>query len=470
MSTPAQFSMTINGKPVASPTQFDVLDPATARPTATAPACTVDQLDEAMQAASAALPEWSADLHARRAVLEEVATALVNAAGDLAAVLTAEQGKPLKQAKYEFTASADWFRYYAGLAQEPEVLNDDATARVDGVRKPLGVVAAITPWNFPILLANWKLAPALAAGNTVVLKPSPFTPTATLALGELLRGVLPAGVLNVISGDDALGAAMTAHPAVRKISFTGSVATGHKVAAAAAGDLKRTTLELGGNDAAIVLDDVEPDAVADKLFWGALMNCGQACSAIKRLYVPANRVGAFVDALADRARAARVGVGTERSSQLGPINNAPQHERVVGLVADAVAHGARTVSGTAPDGGYFHPVTVLHGVSEGVRIVDEEQFGPVIPVIGYTDADDAVQRANATSFGLSGSVWSADPERAAGLAQRLECGTAWVNSHLALAPHIPFGGAKHSGIGVENGSLGLNEFTRLQVIWRPGNA
>lgn len=470
MSTLAHHCMTIGGKPIASSAQFDVLDPASAQTIAVAPACTPAQLDDAMEAAAVALPDWSADLATRRRALVDVAAALEGAAADLADVLTAEQGKPLKQARYEFTASAEWFRYYAELAQKPELFTDDGTGLVEGIRKPLGVVAAITPWNFPILLASWKLAAAMAAGNTVVLKPSPFTPMATLAVGDLLRNVLPPGVLNVISGDDALGAAMTAHPAVRKITFTGSVATGKKVAAAAAADLKRTTLELGGNDAAIVLDDAEPDAIVDKLFWGALMNCGQACSAIKRLYVPAHRVGAYFDALADRARTVRVGPGAERSSQLGPINNAPQHQRVTGLVADAIAHGARAVSGSAPETGYFHPVTVLDDVSDGLRIVDEEQFGPALPVIGYTDEEQALQRANGTSFGLSGSVWSADPERAAALARRLECGTAWVNSHLVLAPHVPFGGAKHSGIGVENGSLGLREFTRLQVIWRAGSA
>ncbi|MDA4108513.1 aldehyde dehydrogenase family protein [Mycolicibacterium holsaticum] len=462
--------MTIGGKPVESAGRFDVFDPATAQPIAVAPACTPDQLDDAMDAAEVALPDWSANLETRRELLAEVAAALEGAATDLAVVLTAEQGKPLKQARYEFTAAAQWFRYYAELVQKPDVFDDDDTGAVEGNYKPLGVVAAITPWNFPILLASWKLAPALAAGNTVVLKPSPFTPVATLAMGELLREVLPPGVLNVISGDGALGAQMTAHPAVRKISFTGSVATGKKVAAAAAADLKHATLELGGNDAAIALDDADPDAIADKLFWGAMMNCGQACSAIKRLYVPARRVDAYFDALADRARTVRVGPGAERSSQLGPVNNAAQHQRVIDLVADAVAHGARTVSGNAPETGYFQPVTVLAGVGDGVRIVDEEQFGPALPVIGYTDEEQALQCANNTSFGLSGSVWSADPERAETLARRLECGTAWVNQHLVLAPHIPFGGVKHSGVGVENGSLGLREFTRLQIIWRAAPA
>lgn len=466
MSTGTEHAMTIGGKRAVSVAGFDVCDPADGQAFAVAPECTPDQLDDAMDAAAVALPDWAPDVAARRRALVDIAGALEAAATELAEVLTVEQGKPLKQARYEFTASAEWFRYYAGLGQEAEAFSDDDVGVVEGIRKPCGVVAAITPWNFPILLASWKLAPALAAGNTVVLKPSPYTPLATLAVGELLREVLPPGVLNVISGGDTLGAAMSAHPTPRKISFTGSVAAGKNVAAAAAADLKRTTLELGGNDAAIVLDDADPDTIADKLFWGAMMNCGQACSAIKRLYVPARRVTEFFDALADRARTVRIGPGVERSSQLGPVNNAAQHRRVRDLVADAVANGARTVTGSAPEAGYFHPVTMLEGVGDGVRIVDEEQFGPALPVIGYTSEEQALQCANTSSFGLSGSVWSADPARAQALARRLECGTAWINSHLILAPHVPFGGTKHSGIGIENGLAGLREFTQLQVIWR----
>ncbi|MCI3949721.1 MAG: aldehyde dehydrogenase family protein, partial [Acidimicrobiales bacterium] len=291
-------------------------------------------------------------------------------------------------------------------------------ALVEVLRKPLGVVAAITPWNFPVSLASWKIAPALLAGNTMVLKPSPFTPLSSLRIGELLRAALPPGVLNVVSGGDALGGWMTAHPVPRKISFTGSVATGKRVAAAAAPDLKRVTLELGGNDPAILLDDVDPDAVVDKVFWAAFANNGQVCSAIKRVYVPEALYGRVVDALADRARAVRVGDGAAEGTELGPVNNRPQFERVAELVDDAVRGGARAVAGgSAREGsGYFFEPTILADVSDGTRIVDEEQFGPALPVIAYRDLDDAVERANATHFGLSGSVWSGDPDRGAEVA------------------------------------------------------
>jgi acyl-CoA reductase-like NAD-dependent aldehyde dehydrogenase len=313
-----------------------------------------------------------------------------------------------------------------------------------------------------------KIAPALAAGNTVVLKPSPFTPLATLRLGELLRPVLPPGVLNVVSGGDALGVRMTGHPAVRKITFTGSVATGKRVAAAAAPDLKRITLELGGNDPAIVLDDADVDAVADGIFWSSFANAGQICSAIKRVYVPRSLHDALVDALADRARKVVVGDGTEKGTRLGPITTRPQFERVCELVEDALARGARAAAGGAPldrPGNFFAP-TVLTGIEDGVRIVDEEQFGPALPVVAYRDLEDAVERANGTHFGLDGSVWSADPERAASVATRLECGTVWINTHLVQGPAQPFGGARWSGIGVENGPWGLAGFYELQTLYR----
>ena len=306
------------------------------------------------------------------------------------------------------------------------------------------------------------------AGNTLVLKPSPFTPLSTLKIGELLRDVFPPGVFNVVSGGDELGAWMTSHPVPRKISFTGSVATGKKVAASAAPDLKRVTLELGGNDPAILLDDVDAADVADRVFRAAFANNGQVCSAVKRVYVPEALYDDVVEAFAAQARSQKVGDGTDPETQLGPINNKPQYERVSELVADAIKGGARAAAGGKPmDGpGYFFEPTILADLTDGTRIVDEEQFGPALPVIPYRDLEDAVERANATHFGLSGSVWSSDPQRAAEVAERLECGTAWANTHLALAPHQPFGGAKWSGLGVENGPWGLYGFTELQVLHR----
>jgi acyl-CoA reductase-like NAD-dependent aldehyde dehydrogenase len=464
----ADFTMTIDGQAAATAATFDVLNPATNQVHAQAPDCAPEQLDAAMESAAKAFRDWKADEGARRDALRQAAALLTGSSQDLAPVLTAEQGKPLSDANLELFAAGMWLQYYADLELPREVIQDDDNAFVEVVRKPLGVVAAITPWNFPVTLAAWKIAPALLAGNTMVLKPSPFTPLTTLKVGELLRDVFPPGVLNVVSGGDGLGALMTSHPVPRKISFTGSVATGKKVAAAAAPDLKRTTLELGGNDPAILLDDVDAATVADRIYRYAFANNGQICSAIKRVYVPEGIYDEVVEGIAAQARAAKVGDGTDPDTQLGPINNRPQFDRVSELVADAIKGGGRAVTGgKAMDGpGNFFEPTVLADVSDGTRIVDEEQFGPALPVIPYRELDDAVERANATHFGLSGSVWSSDPDRAAEVAERLECGTAWVNTHLALAPHQPFGGAKWSGLGVENGSWGLYGFTELQVLHR----
>jgi acyl-CoA reductase-like NAD-dependent aldehyde dehydrogenase len=458
--------MTIDGKPVQGESSFPVINPATGAPFAEAPECSRVQLDHAMAAAQAAFKTWRKDEGKRRKVLEACADALQARIGELAPILTREQGKPLARANEELFGCAVWFKYTASLPIPVEVVRDDPQGRVEIRRRPLGVVGAITPWNFPVLLAVWKIAPALLAGNTIVLKPSPFTPLATLKLGEILRDAVPAGVINVVSGNDALGAWITGHPAVRKISFTGSVATGKKVAAAAAPDLKRVTLELGGNDAAIVLDDVDPKAVVPKLFWGAFANSGQVCSAIKRVYVPEALYEPISQGLAEMAKGVKVGDGLQEGVELGPINNRPQFERVCELVEDAKAKGGRILAGGAPvaGGGYFFQPTIVGGLSDGVRLVDEEQFGPALPVLRYRDVEDAVERANATHFGLSGSVWSRNAERAAEVAGQLDCGTAWVNQHLAIAPNTPFGGAKWSGIGVENGPWGLLGFTEIQVV------
>jgi acyl-CoA reductase-like NAD-dependent aldehyde dehydrogenase len=464
----SEFAMTIGGESCQAPSTFGVVNPATGEVHAEAPDCSREQLDQAFDAAAKAYVDWQRDEDARREALRACAAALFGAAADLAPVLTREQGKPLARATEEVFGAGVWFQYFADLEVPREIIQDDDNAFAEVIRRPVGVVAAITPWNFPLVLASWKLAPALRAGNTVVLKPSPFTPLATLKMAEVLAAALPPGVINVVSGGNELGAWMTSHPVPRKISFTGSVATGKHVAASAAPDLKRVTLELGGNDPAIVLDDADPAVIADRIYAGAFANSGQVCSAIKRVYVPESLHDDLVDALAAKAAAAKVGDGMDPESELGPVNNAPQFERVKELVADALDGGATAVAGGAAldRPGYFFAPTVLTGVAEGTRIVDEEQFGPALPVLTYRDVDEVVDRANATTFGLSGSVWSGDPDRAGAVAARLECGTAWVNTHLALSPSQPFGGCKWSGIGVENGPWGLAGFTEIQVQYR----
>ena len=461
-------SMIIGGERVAAPSSFGVVNPATGEVHAEAPECTREQLDQAFEAAAKAQIGWRADEDARREALRAAANVMFGAGDKIGPMLTQEQGKPLAQASMEALGAGVWLKYYADLEIPREVIQDDARAFAEVVRRPMGVVAAITPWNFPVTLASWKIAPALLAGNTMVLKPSPYTPRSTLLMVELLNEVLPPGVLNVVSGGDELGKWMTSHPTPRKVSFTGSVATGKHVASSAAPDLKRVTLELGGNDAAIILDDADPATVAAGIHDQAFANCGQVCAAIKRVYVPESLHDDVVEALSAKAAAIKVGDGMDPESELGPIQNRPQFERVSELVAAALADGATAATGGAPvDGpGFFFQPTVLTGVAEGTRIVDEEQFGPALPVISYRDLDDAITRANATSFGLGGSVWGTDIDRAADVADQLECGTAWVNSHVSLAPHQPFGGLKWSGVGVENGPWGLYGFTELKVQYR----
>jgi len=447
---------------------INVVNPSSGEVIGQAPECTEEHLDDAMATAAAAQPPWAALGDERREVMEKAAAAVDGAVARIADVLTAEQGKPLPLARREVAGVAGRLRYFAGLDLAPYVIEDGKGGRAEVRYRPLGVVAAITPWNFPVGLAGWKLAPALRAGNTVVLKPSPFTPLSTMLLGEVLNGALPGGVVNVVTGGDEVGARIVSHPVPRKVSFTGSVNGGIAVNRAAAADLKRVTLELGGNDPAIVLDDADSEAIAGALFWGAFINSGQACAAVKRVYVPEARRSEFVDALAAVADGVRVGDPTAEGTQLGPLTTRPQFDRVSELVDDALAHGAKAASGGRAVGGpgYFFKPTVLTEVDDGMRVVDEEQFGPVLPVVGYRDLDDALHRANTTRFGLGSSVWTSDPERGAQVADRIEAGMTWINAHPVSSVEHPFGGIKHSGLGVENGIWGLRSFTDVHLVVR----
>ncbi len=459
--------MTVGGRSVVHDDTFAVRNPATGDVVGYAPECPRAELDRALGAAASAAAGWADDLLARRAGLREGAAALRASVEELAGLLTDEQGKPLADSRMEVEWAAACLDYYAGLDPAEAVVRDDETGRVVLARRPMGTVAAITPWNFPVTTAACKLAPAMAAGNAVVLKPSPFTPLTTLRLGTLLGGVFPAGVVNVISGSDTLGRHLVADPRVRKVSLTGSTSTGREVAAVAGRDLKRVTLELGGNDAAVILDDADPVRTAKRLFWRAFGNCGQVCAGIKRVYVPETLADELVATLAELAATVRVGRGTERGVQMGPINNPPQFQRVRELVDDALARGGVAVAGGGPlagPGTFFSP-TIIAGLTDGSRLVDEEQFGPALPIITYGRLDDAIARANATSFGLGGSVWTEDEERGVATARRLECGTAWVNTHANLAVEIPFGGHKCSGLGLEQGLAGLESYSELQVVW-----
>ena len=459
------YTMTIAGEAISAAETFEVIDPATGKSFARAPSGALSDLDRAIDSAESAFAIWKRDQTARRQALVACADAIRDGAEPLARVLSLEQGKSLKDALREVLGSSGLFRYYATVPLAPEVTYSDQHLRVEVHRRPYGVVGAITPWNYPLLIACNKLAPALLAGNTLVLKPSPYTPLSSLELGGLLRRVLPPGVLNVVSGGDAVGQRISEHPTVRKISFTGSVATGKKVALAAAPDLKRVTLELGGNDPAIVLGDVDPRAIARALFWGAFTNSGQVCTAIKRLYVHESLLTPLAEALAEVARDVKVGPGLESGSVLGPVNNLPQYERVSALYADAERRGAQFYgAGPRAGEGYFFEPTLVTNIADDAPLVAEEQFGPLLPLLPFRDVDEVMARANASHFGLSASIWTRDLERGASLAGELDCGTVWINQHMVLGPYAPFGGQKWSGIGYENGRWGLDSFCQLQAL------
>jgi acyl-CoA reductase-like NAD-dependent aldehyde dehydrogenase len=472
MSDP-NFSMTINGRAVAGSDKIDVVNPATGEVFAQAPDCTAAQLDDAVGAARAAFPAWAAKpLVERQNLVRAIGQVLLANTDALKVILTREQGKPLGDAGGEVMAAGYWCLSLAGVDIPQEVLVDDPARRVEVSRVPLGVVGAIAPWNFPLALGFWKVAPALLAGNTVVLKPSPLTPLTTLYAAALLRDLLPPGVFNVISGGDALGPMLTGHAGIDKISFTGSTETGRKVMRTAADTLKRVTLELGGNDPAIILPDFNVETSAKALFWAAFGNNGQICVAAKRLYIHESVYGKLAGALTDIARSVKVGPGEDEGVQLGPIQNKQQYERVTSLIEDSREHGYKFLSGGyIPQGqGYFLPPTLIDNPPDDARIVAEEQFGPVLPLLRYNNLDDAIARANTGIYGLAASVWGTDLDAAKKVADKLDAGTVWINEAQALSPTVPFAGHKQSGIGVENGLGGILEFTAYKVITVPKQA
>ncbi len=446
---------------------FGVINPATAAEFARCPLATVADLDAAVVAARRAFPNWAATSIDERAQRILAITNAIEAEKDLLArLLSREQGKPIAGALGEIGAALVWARATAALRPAIELLQDDATARIEVHRKPLGVVGSITPWNHPVLIAVWHVMPALLAGNTVVIKPSSYTPLSTLRFVEIANRSLPRGVLNVLAGEGGLGRAMSVHPGVDKIVFTGSTATGRSIMAGSAATLKRLTLELGGNDAAIVLEDADMEKSAATIFAKAFGNSGQTCAALKRLYVHESIHDQMAERLATLARKARVGPADEPDTQFGPLQNRAQFEFVCELAEDARARGGRFLAGGRPleRAGYFFPLSIVVDVNDHARVVAEEQFGPILPVLRFREVEEAMARANASENGLGGSIWSADIERATKLAQRLECGTAWVNDHATISPLAPFGGAKQSGIGVEFGLYGLDEYMQLQTL------
>ena len=458
--------MLINGKMSNGSRSLDVVDPATGEVFATSACASREEIEDAVAAAAAAYPAWSAtSLEERRSVLIKMAEAIEANLESIARTLTSEQGKPIADALGEVGGAAYFLRYYADLEIPVEMIEDNEVRRVELHRKPLGVVAAIVPWNFPVLTAVNKAGAALLTGNTVVVKPAATTPLATLEIAALWQDIVPPGTVNIVTDKNDLGDVLTGHPLVRKISFTGSTNTGMKVMSAGSSTLKRMTLELGGNDSGIVLDDCDPDIVSQQLFDSAFANNGQVCIALKRLYVHDSQYDAVCAKLAEIAKTTVVGPGSQQGTKLGPVQNRVQYDKLKALIEETRDQGTIIAGGDSPEGsGYFINPTIVRDIADDARLVTDEQFGPVLPVMRYADINDVVERANNTSFGLGNSVWSADPERAGAVAERLDSGSVWINKHGDIGPNTPFAGAKMSGVGIEMGMHGLLEFTQAKVM------
>jgi acyl-CoA reductase-like NAD-dependent aldehyde dehydrogenase len=467
-----RYSLLIGGERIQTAGHALIRNPSTGETVGEMPMATPEHLDRAVAAANAAYAIWSVTPDAERAeACRRIAAAIEAHAEELARLLTLEQGKPLNGlgSRFEIGGALAWTRYTAELMLPVEVLQDNAEGRVELHRKPIGVVGSITPWNWPVMIACWHIIPAIRAGNAVIIKPSPFTPLSTIRLVEVIASVTPKGLVNVVTGSNEIGALMSRHPGIAKVTFTGSAATGRKIMGSAAETLKRLTLELGGNDAAIVLPDNDPKAIAEGLFWGAFINSGQTCACMKRLYVHDSIYDEVCRELTAYAQKIVMGDGLSDEAVLGPLQNERQFNIVSAYVDDARAKGGRVLTGGAPmgngNGGYFYPVTLVADVDHGCDLVDREQFGPALPIIRFSDVDEVVARANTSDYGLGGSVWSRNIEEARRIASRLECGSVWINKHGAIQPNAPFGGVKQSGVGIEFGLEGLKEFTTVQTVF-----
>jgi acyl-CoA reductase-like NAD-dependent aldehyde dehydrogenase len=461
--------MLIGGKLVgedSDATAIDVINPANEKVCARVPKGTAKDIDKAVKAAKKAFPAWAdTPVAKRQAIVSKIADVIAGNAEMLARLMTKEQGKPLAESMGEMAWTEGYLRHYATLEPQGRVIQDDGAFKIEVRRVPLGVVAGICPWNFPVLVPFWKIGPALIAGNTIVIKPAPTTPVTILKILELCNDFVPAGVINAVTDENDLGAVLTGHPDVAKVSFTGSSETGKKIMASSAGTIKRVTLELGGNDPAIVLPDVDVKATAAQIFGGAFLNAGQVCLAVKRVYAHKDIYDEFCKELTKLAEAVVVDDGLHQGATMGPIQNKAQFKKVKALIKSARKDGKILTGGVIKGRkGYFIKPVIVRDVKDGDDIVDKEQFGPILPVIKYSNIKDITDRANNSDYGLGASVWSKDADKATKIAAKIESGTVWVNQCINIGPHIPMAGFKASGLGVEQSAEGLEEYTQIQVL------
>ena len=428
-----------------------------------------EEIEVKIEKAKKAQKLWSARPdEERKEILLKVAEALQSNSKYLAEWITREQGKPLSGpgANFEMQACVGWTQVPASLDLSEEIVFEDETRKDILYRNPIGIVAAIAPWNWPLMIAIWQIIPSLRMGNAVIIKPSEYTTFCSLEMIKVINTVLPEDILQVVTGKGEVGAYLTGHPEIGKIMFTGSIATGKKIIESSVKNMARLTLECGGNDAGILVPGLDVAKHVENLFWGAFLNMGQTCACLKRLYVHENDYEKVMNALAEYSSHIPMGNGAEETNVLGPIQNKMQYDKIQDLIRDSENIGADfRFKGQKPDlEGYFIPVMLVGNVDNGDRIVDEEQFGPVLPIIKYKTLEEAIIKANDSENGLGASVWSDDSEQAQKVAAQLEAGTVWINQHGAIHPFVPFGGAKQSGYGVEFGIEGLKAVTVPKVI------
>lgn len=446
---------------------MNVINPATEQVIAQLPCCSLEQVNQVIADATQAFKTWQYTNDASiNEIFLKISHDLRQAQAEIALMITQEQGKPLALAQFEVEAGAAWIEYLTTLTIPTTIVEEPSGKTVRVYHRAVGVVASITPWNWPFMIAVWHLFPALKARNCVVNKPSEYTPLSTLKLVEIMNRHLPEHVCQVVLGRGEVGQALSSHPDIAKVTFTGSTATGQSVLRASVDTLKSVVLELGGNDVAIVLDNAQLEQAVQGVFASAFLNAGQTCAAIKRLYVHERIYDEFVEKFVDLIKQQVIGDGTRPDVTFGPVQNKAQYDKVNAFLQDAIAQGGQVLTAQVdlPEQGYFIAPTLIAGLSEDVALVCDEQFGPVLPILKFKDVDDVLERTNQSQFGLGGSVWSEDLAYAEQIASRMQTGTVWINSHSDLSPAVPFGGWKMSGSGYSFGLDGLLLFTQKQAV------